>query len=365
MSEILDPTNSDWDYARLLLHDAECKVFKMKGPDSFIPDAKTFFGKLDAPAGKEKHLRPGEMAFFSNQDGIMSISDVESIEPKDAIERIILKSKGGSYFAIEQIDEKKRHRKSSLHYLRRGYLGFDDFMYDGFYDGGKSLKFCIDKVPGTNHPITGLRFRECKREVIVYDVKEDPKLAEQLEYVKKLIDPVEDIRIKIRLLAEYVAQTMGDLDPEFRKPKAKVRMCEENIRKIRTLNPTYKIPVIMIGDLEYGVCRHRAGKFKYFGDRLGIQGYLLRGKYGDEDFGQGHAWNTVRIENEDGPPSYYFKDVMHDPSALCEGSHPASGNYHREGKAGRSLYKGSVGLLSVAEEAEREREYYDRIINGD
>lgn len=322
MSEILDPTVNDWDYARLLMHDATCRVFKMKGADSLVPDGTEFYGKLTSQESKERHLRQGEMAFFMNsRDAICSIGAIESIDPRDAINKIIVQTRNGSSYAIEHVDPFKYNRRVGLLYLRRGYLGFDDMMADGFFDGGKSLKFCIDD---------DIRFRECSREVILYNTHGDRKLARQLGFVKKLVGPVNDMRIKIRLLAEYVLQTMGGRISSYDSPREFVARLDSDIERIGKPN-SYGIPVIRIGELEHGACRHRAGKFKYFADQLGISSRLLRGSLETPFHREAHAWNTVKIDNGDGSSSYYLIDLMQDPATLTKSTDMAATWYKRRG----------------------------------
>jgi hypothetical protein len=348
MSEILDPTESDWDFARLLMNGATCEVFKMKGRDSLIPDGETFEGKLDAPEGKEKHIRPGEMVFFSNEQRRFAIGAVESIETLDAITKIIVRTRNGSSYAVEQVDPEKYHRKMSLMYLRRCYLGFEDYMYDEFYDGGKSLKFCID---------AGLRFRTCSREVVVYNSEEDDALAEQTDFADRLVTPVEDMKTKAVLLAQYVSETLGGSTSS-----TIIDDTEECITRIAVSNP-YGLKRVFIGRLTHGVCRHRAGKFKYFADRLGIKSHLVRG---DMDLGYhvgAHAWNTVRIDNSDGSYTYYLVDVMNNPGELIETSKPDVEMYKRKGTV--KGFEGGYGGESVVAHIASQFERFEKIIKDD
>ena len=350
MSRILDPTN-DWDYAQILMHDAKCEVIKKKGKESLIANGTAFYGKLTAPEGKEKHLRHGEMAFFkNNRDDFCSIGAIESIDARDVINKIIVQTRNGSSYAIEQVDTGKHCRKMSLMYLRRGYLGYDDYMADGFFDGGKSSKFCIDN---------DIHFKKCTREIILYNANIDKKLAEQLEFAEKLVNPIDDIRTKIKLLAVYVVQTMGGRASKYDSPRIFVAQFNKDIKKISSPNK-YGLPVIRIGRLEHGLCCHRAGKFKYFADRLGISCNLLRGIFKTSFHEEPHAWNTVKIDNGDGSSSYYLLDLMQDPQTLTESEDPVAKWYKRQGTVLGHTAHGGFGSLQYRFQSE-----WDRYLYGD
>lgn len=322
MSRILDPKN-DWDYAELVLHNAECEAYKVIGAeDKDVPICDKVRGKLKNP------IRKGEIAHIAGKERGLVTSEVVDLKADDAFGQIRLLTKSGSEYVLDQVDEVKRHRKMALLYLRRGYLDFKDRIDDGFYDGGKTVKFALDG---------GLRFASSDREIIIYDAKNDSRLEYENEVVSALLDPVEDIQAKVKILALYVSNSLGGSQNNREAAKNLEVMMNENIEIIATPNDN-GVKKIFIGDLNYGVCRQRSGKFKYLADRTGIPSRLLRGGYGP--FGGAHAWNIVKIGED-----YYLVDVMQKPTKIIKTTEDAAQFYRRKGIV--KGFEGGAGEASV------------------
>jgi hypothetical protein len=212
----------------------------------------------------------------------------------------------------------------ALQYLRTGYLGYEDKIADGFYDGGRNVKFKIENG--------GILFAESPREIILYNAQEDEGLKNDIKKVGKLLVPVADIMDRIRMLALYVSESLGGPgSPSLGD------LSDEDIRRISFKNPC-GLDKIHIGKLKHGSCRHRSGKFKYLADRVGIPSKLVRGGYGFND--SPHAWNMVDVGGEN-----YKVDVMLEPEEVKKAESPDSSLYHREGVV--EGYEGGVGDQSV------------------
>ena len=321
MSRILDPSD-DWDYAELVLHNAECEAYKVIGKeDKDVPFGAKVKGKLKNP------IRKGKIVHVAGKRNLVT-SEVADLKADDAFGQIRLLTKSGSQYVLDQVDDSKRHRKMALLYLRRGYLDFPDRMDDGFYDGGKTVKFSLDG---------GLRFASSKREIIIYDAEKDSRLAREIEVVTGLLDPVQDIRAKVKILALYVSNSLGGSQNNSEGARDIVAMSDKNIEVIAEPND-YGVEKIFIGNLNYGVCRHRSGKFKYLADRTGIPSRLLRGGYGL--FGGAHAWNIVKIDDD-----YYLVDVMQNPTSITKTTEAAAQFYRRRGIV--KGFDGGAGEASV------------------
>ncbi|XP_075473516.1 uncharacterized protein LOC142504554 isoform X1 [Primulina tabacum] len=225
----------------------------------------------------------------------------------------------------------------SCQYSERSFCGVGDYLPDGFYDAGRDRPFM---------PLDGYekKLHINSREVILLDRGRDEELdsillrARQLVYqfnqMKHSIDGhrgvvIDNLQIA-SLLALFVSDHFGGSDKcvvqttrkavsgsNCKKPfictcatgmsEANNKtsrqgvesvddivfhdICEKSLRFIKERRDSTVIP---IGDLQFGVCRHRALLLKYLCDRMKpqIPCELVRGYL---DF-LPHAWNVVVIK---------------------------------------------------------------------
>jgi transglutaminase/protease-like cytokinesis protein 3 len=52
---------------------------------------------------------------------------------------------------------------------------------------------------------------------------------------------------------------------------------------------------IYIGELSYGMCRHKAMLFKYLCDFMGLKCRIVVGWYNDGETSDAHMWNVIVI----------------------------------------------------------------------
>ncbi|XP_073137023.1 uncharacterized protein [Henckelia pumila] len=222
----------------------------------------------------------------------------------------------------------------SCQYSERSFCGVGDYLPDGFYDAGRDRPF----MPLDNFE---KNLQMNSREVILLDRAKDEELDSILLRARQLVHRFNQMNRSINehrvvidnlqiasLLALFVSDQFGGSDKfavvqrtrkavsgsNYKKPfictcATGIRdannktsrqgvesvddivfhdICEKSLRFIKERRNSTVIP---IGDLQFGVCRHRALLLKYLCDRMKprIPCELVRGYL---DF-LPHAWNVV------------------------------------------------------------------------
>lgn len=306
-SRSLNPAKDDNDYVAVLTQGSPTvklvKTAILAGQRSNVPVGDAMQGTLSGV------IAAGRPVSFS--DSARSTSDI--VEVKVTRSGIIRLKTSTSIYEL-RIDEKRAGRVRSLQYLRRGYLDYDEKMPDGFYDGGHGMEFGIED--------DGKLSVHSDREVILVDGTQDQGLAFKLDAAKKFIENAAGIEDKIKMLAIFVSNSLGgsqmikDAGPSITDLTGR----EIEARKQHTASSG---DIVMLGYLNYGVCRHRALMFKYLADRLGIKSRLVRGKQGGYSGGW-HIWNVVELKGK-----HYVVDVMQQPWNLMEEGSKEVDDYRR------------------------------------
>ena len=125
-----------------------------------------------------------------------------------------------------------------------------------------------------------------------------------------------------------------------------ISLTEAALRSIKSTRGTNVVPLHeLLG--RNGVCRHRAVLFKLVCDELceqpqhdSLRCRLVRGDYGVQQAGGGHAWNVVRVGE-----TLYLCDVMHDPGKLYTEDSDKANEYRR--LSGGGVHGGGIGGGSV------------------
>ncbi len=314
---LLDPAHSDSDYTQILIpKGAEITVRKLQLDN----EKHTITSIGDFIRGKVlSTVRVGEVMTFKEGDQLSPIRQI-SVDPKSG-EITFLTQR--SLYKVIGYDSEVKDRKVSLDYLKKGFLDFADRIPNGFVDGGRKMKYERNKK-GKYEPISP------NREVIVVDVENDHKLNIIIEESKKWLSNFSTQKQKISALAMFVSNHFGG----SRNPKIE-EDTEDEIEKIMKKRNTQKVK---LGDLSFGVCRHRAILYKLLADVNGIRSRLIRGHFYKKGFG--HAWNIVMME--DG--KYYVVDVMQDPATLYPEDSPAAKIYMRTTGSGEM---GGIGGKSL------------------
>jgi hypothetical protein len=205
---------------------------------------------------------------------------------------------------------------STLLYLRRGYLKFDDRIEDGFFDGGRETAITgLPQYLDLNDEIFS------SREIIVVDSTEDDQLSAWVVEARDLISLAQDVTAQAALLAVFVSNVMGGVfSGADNKSQRFKKLFPDDQRRGKKM---------FIGQFCIGKCRHRAILFKYLADRLNIPSMLVRGiKRGK------HVWNVIRVQD-----ALYVLDVMQRPHRLLRVENEMSyvaidGEGNRRGAAG-------------------------------
>ncbi|KZV25945.1 ras guanine nucleotide exchange factor L [Dorcoceras hygrometricum] len=226
----------------------------------------------------------------------------------------------------------------SCQYSERSFCGVGDYLPDGFYDAGRDRRF----MPLDSYE---KNLQMNSREVILLDRERDEELDSILLRARKLVYQFKQMNRSIdkdggvvidnlqiaSLLALFVSDHFGGSDKcavvqrtrkavsgsNCKKPfictcttgmsdaSSKTSshglesvddivfhdICEKSLRFVKERRSSTVVP---IGDLKFGVCRHRALLLKYLCDRMKprIPCELVRGYL---DF-LPHAWNVIVIE---------------------------------------------------------------------
>lgn len=322
MPDIFDPAK-DLDCANLLLHNIESDFTSNTGINHV--------GKL------RSKIIPGKYVTVVKPSGAPGlIRDVEKVEVDENLTKITITTKKDVKKAVQHVyevatvSEEGPPRRMPLLYLRRGHLDFNDKMHSPFYDGGRTTKFTI--VGNEVIPV------QSDREIVIYDQTVDKAFESELGQVQREIFRINDLRERIRLLALLVSRSLGGNDPKYLET-IDIRH-ESEMRKKRRRHMNGLVGVY-ISHLEAGVCAQRAGKFKYYSDRVRIPCRFVRGVWKLDALARGipHAWNVVVIDGK-----FYVVDLMHNPEALYpEGSPEAErykhfgSNSEETGMCGRSI----------------------------
>jgi hypothetical protein len=230
------------------------------------------------------------------------------------------------------------HIALSSKYSTTSFCGTEDYLPDGFYDAGRERPFLPMKNYEQNVHIDS-------REIILMDREKDEELdgvalcAQALVYHFKQINGsdkgsgqiVIDILQVASVLALFVSDHFGGSDKSSSIVRTRKSVSGSNYtkpfvcscatgnsidflkdgsstvddivlheicdRSLRAVKAKRNSPIVPIGTLQYGVCRHRSLLFKYLCDRMEprvpcelVRGYL--------DFSP-HAWNVVVVKRGD------------------------------------------------------------------
>ncbi|XRB12827.1 DUF285 domain-containing protein [Pseudoscourfieldia marina] len=237
-------------------------------------------------------------------------------------------------------------------YANEHHLDYGDKIQDGFYDAGRG--FDLRPIPPAEQlSEPHIRTRLKHREAVVVDKRKDAHLKEFLESVKGRLQHVSGNWNKFKVLSVAVSDKLGGKDN-----MDIVGVTEKHIKTLQQEGS----PVVLLGALRYGVCRHRALLFKVCCDYCGdLQCRLVRGNYQNKDTGA-HAWNVVTIKgNGTSEDEHYVVDVMHEPGKLFRHTEEKVNNYFRKldtrfGKDDEGHAR--AGMESILPAASRKPDWY-------
>jgi hypothetical protein len=156
------------------------------------------------------------------------------------------------------------------------YIDFTTRIPDGFLDGGRGVQ--VDEF---GNAVSG-------REIMRVDRDLDPQLQQHLKFARSAelrdLNPVD----RATHIARYIDRVMTPPDGHD--------SCEP---RSMFLGDRYAGREVLLGDVtDYcgaGVCRHRSLLFKIMADEAGLEAALVRGNFGTDQRGGGHAWNELRL----------------------------------------------------------------------
>ena len=233
---------------------------------------------------------------------------------------------------------KKRARdlqpsRAAIDYFLKHHVDFGVRVADGFYDPGRLLdEPCLPSAAELGQRPSS----KGAREVLLADAQSDEPLRSRIERAREQVRMITDPLDRIKVLAGFASDELGGASRSIRK---------DTDTHIAELMKEARSPIVPLGALEYGVCRHRALLFKVLCDAVGIACRLVRGNYGGEGTvdGGAHAWNVVRLNG-----GLRVVDVMHRPGEVWS-EKAAVNRYHRLVERGAAPGGGlGAGLASIS-----------------
>ena len=180
------------------------------------------------------------------------------------------------------------YKYSVLKYRFCNYLGFNDLILDMFFDKGFSSydnlnsDFSTEIIEDNNSIFIDVDKNTYQlREIIIVNSKTDPTLKDLLEKVKMLS---KDGSIYKKII-DLIITVLGN---------------ENNYYKFnKFMNSKHHKQNINLGDIRYGLDRHKSILFKYLCDNIGINCCIVRKNVLEQDIiYEDHCWNIIVIDGQ-------------------------------------------------------------------
>ncbi|KAK2977990.1 hypothetical protein RJ640_023528, partial [Escallonia rubra] len=197
-----------------------------------------------------------------------------------------------------------------------GCLSYTDKISDGFYNilgmNPYMWKLCNEEDEGRRLPsLTALKAVEpsdTTMEVVLVDLREDPRLRELQDKAQELCFAAECTRVLVENLGKLVAFYLGGSFPvEQGDLHMSWKLVSERLRDFR------KCIVLPVSSLSTGLCRHRAILFKILADYIGLPCRIAKGcKYCVADH---RSSCLVKIE-DDQKLREFVVDLVGEPGSI-------------------------------------------------
>jgi hypothetical protein len=215
-------------------------------------------------------------------------------------------------------------------FFETNLIDYDVKITDGFYDPGR----CWGTLPTVRYVLSHPEFAARSRETIVVDTVTDVPLRRFVERCAVLLGSARTPEAKAHMLAVMVSNFQGGWNTD---------LLPRSDRFVQALRRQIGFNVVPIGQVQHGVCRHRAVLFKFLCDSFDLPCRLIRGNYhyntGDKE---GHSWNVVLLSGK-----HFLCDVMHDPGMLYDITSKKIAAYCRDMKSSGRITPAGPGLDSL------------------
>eukprot|EP01012_Entosiphon_sulcatum_P055342 TRINITY_DN7714_c0_g1_i1.p1 TRINITY_DN7714_c0_g1~~TRINITY_DN7714_c0_g1_i1.p1 ORF type:complete len:308 (+),score=43.11 TRINITY_DN7714_c0_g1_i1:40-924(+) len=217
----------------------------------------------------------------------------------------------------------------TLSFFEHNLVDFDQPLQSGFYDIGRHLRVLPSLAELRRVPV------HSGRETILLQPTDDPVLRLKVDnFLLTLAAVADHPRARVHVLALLVSNALGGCNDD---------LVTNTERAVVNAKLRLESNVVPLGELQFGVCRHRAVLFKYIAGLIGLPCRLVRGDYRSAKGTEGHSWNVVRLGNRN-----FLCDVMHDPGALYEEGSDKAEHYKRVARVGDQFcYAGGPGMESL------------------
>ena len=193
----------------------------------------------------------------------------------------------------KNIYTKENYKLSTLKYRFCNYLNFRDLLLDGFFDSGYSSSIAnnsnysinIDSISYKNIILYKEKNRYQTREIILINKNVDPILFTLLKECK-FLERNNNIYKKI---IEQILKVFNNNNDDNKFNKFILYYSNKNNTNI-----------IKLGDIRFGLDRHKSLLFKYLCDNIGLNCCIIRKNTinNEEYITENHCWNLIKIDNK-------------------------------------------------------------------
>jgi len=156
-------------------------------------------------------------------------------------------------------------------YFHQHVVDFNQPVGEGFIDPGRLSAGVAGVLPSPESLSRMRASASGAREVLLVDARVDEGLRAFMAGATTRARRITDTRERMKFLGELVSERLGGVSSSI------VEECEDALAAFIMPKDS---PIVKLGDLHFGVCRHRALLFKVLCDALGLSCALVRGNFG-------------------------------------------------------------------------------------
>lgn len=200
----------------------------------------------------------------------------------------------------------------SRRFFEHNFLGYDSKNIEGFYDIGR-LQDTPSNFISLNEPT------KVVSDILLVDSTCDLKLLSMRDQAKEICAGLLDTQLQVKLLSLLVSNLMGGPQRNF---VDSLSITEISNQEMKEMQKSSKI--IKLGNVSFGLTRHRAILFKHLANNLGIASKLVRVSEPQIKKGANinHIWNIVEIDNQE-----FIVDTFFHPFSIYEISTESAQRY--------------------------------------
>ena len=249
-------------------------IIKNRKEDLYLNDYNTTFGKK-----KQKYDEDSINNFLAS----LCIDDLSTIDLQNITNEINVN---------KDTYTKNNYKLSTLKYRFCNYLNFRDLLLDGFFDSGYTSNIAtnsnystdINNISYKNLILYKNQNRYQTREIIIINKNIDPILSSLLKECE-IIERNNEIYKRI---LEKILKVIGNNKDDNKFNNFFISYSKK-----------YNTNIIKLGNVRFGLDRHKSILFKYLCDNIGLNCCIVRkNTINNEEFIiEDHCWNLIQIDN--------------------------------------------------------------------